>query len=441
MGRLIEKTKSVCPKCMKILDAEVIEENGAVYMKKGCLDHGFFKSILSKYAWYYEGLNNFYDMLSPRKDCFNKKAIKSFQFFPTLKCNLDCNICFTNSKYDDSAEKNIDGHLSLDEIKRMIRTIERPGKRIAILGGEPTLREDLPEVIKIISLAGHHPWLFTNGLKFSSVSYLEKLKKAGLKYVFIWIDTLKDKSIYKKLRGHDLLDEKKLALENLMAVNMPTGIVSVIVRGINEREIGSIIDFVKRNKYIHFLNFRGYSDLGKGRLLSFEEFTFDELVEILVRESNGCLTLKEFFYFQKIIYIIKTLFLHSPVCYMKQDIYIPRGNGKTMREIFNMKSLSEHIDVFEEIYKSSPLKARGYFLKYIFKVLFQNPVFVCLFGQQSLCQNYDNYIKLSVSMFYTPYNYDLTRIQYRCNEAWLPAYADNKLIDYCGMLVKSNPYG
>jgi MoaA/NifB/PqqE/SkfB family radical SAM enzyme len=106
--------------------------------------------------------------------------------------------------------------LSIDEIKSVLRKVGK-GKRIVLMGGEPTIREDLPEIIKLIRKSGNYPILYTNGLKLADISYVKKLKKAGLKQVIITLDGF-DPKVTETLRGNKneyLL--KILALKNLEA--------------------------------------------------------------------------------------------------------------------------------------------------------------------------------------------------------------------------------
>ncbi|MEM3442550.1 MAG: radical SAM protein, partial [Candidatus Bathyarchaeia archaeon] len=66
--QLIKETKSLCPECLKVLDAKIFEENGKVFIKKECPSHGPFQEVYwSSYEQYLraeklrydgEGLNN-----------------------------------------------------------------------------------------------------------------------------------------------------------------------------------------------------------------------------------------------------------------------------------------------------------------------------------------------------------------------------------------------
>jgi len=112
MSVLIENTQSICPKCKRIVEAHTIEENGSVYMVKECAEHGLFKVIISKYSWYYKGLNSLYDKLFPQGHALSNKTIRTLQFYPTKECNLHCPICYTYAHGEDG-DISVKIHLKL----------------------------------------------------------------------------------------------------------------------------------------------------------------------------------------------------------------------------------------------------------------------------------------------------------------------------------------
>lgn len=91
-NNLIRETKSICPECLKTIEADILEINGKVYMVKECPQHGKFQFFLSKHPWYYRQLNDFYFSLMtgifPQRDYIVNL---------TNKCNLSCPICLADS--------------------------------------------------------------------------------------------------------------------------------------------------------------------------------------------------------------------------------------------------------------------------------------------------------------------------------------------------------
>lgn len=432
MGSLIEKTQSICPVCKKIVKADIIEENDSAYMVKNCEEHGIFRAIIARYSWYYKSLNSLYDMLFPKGHCLSDKTIRTILFYPTSKCNLSCSICysFTGENYSEK---------SLDEVKRMIRSIK--GKKIInILGGEPTVREDIFEIIKFFSRAGHFIEFYTNGIKLKDIDYVRRIKNSGVGIVQIGVDTLSDDAVYEKMRGKSLLREKKAALDNLGGLNVKTGIIDVILRGVTERYLSEIIDFTIKNRFIYEISVRGYSHIGRLGFSTNEEFTIDELVSIFEKETNGLVTLEEFCVFQKITYILRYILYNTPQCYMNQHIFLPRY-GKKMRDIFPPDQFNRHICLFEEMFKEYPLQAKIFFLNKIFSKIVNAPFLFLQRGLKSKIPWFDSryYIPLEFAMFYTPYNLDLDKTNKRCVDAWLLSYSRGKLEDYCSFLCSTTP--
>lgn len=427
MSVIIENTKSICPKCKLVIEAKTIEENGSVYMVKECAGHGFFKAIISKYAWYYKGLNTLYDTLFPRGHTLSDKTIRTIQFYPTKQCNLHCPICYTHGH-------GTGGDLSLDEIREMAKSI-KGRKIIGILGGEPTLRADICQIIGIFKKAGHFVEFFTNGLTIKDINYLWTLKRSGIGVIQIGVDSLSDETVYWHMRQEPLLKDKLIALENLKKLGIKTGIIDVIVRGVNEKYISEIMDFARQNPFVREVSIRGYSHIGKLGFSVNEEFTMDELVEIFEKETQGLVTLEEFYIFQKIIYILRYILEDIPQCYVNQHIFVPR-HGKKIRDIFPPDEFSKYLEKFEDMFQHDKFKAKVFIMKKIYSKVTQD---FSLFLQRALkgvMPYFDAryYIELEFAMFYTPYTLDLKKTKKRCADAWLPSYAEGKLESYCSTL-------
>lgn len=425
---IFEKTESICPVCKKVIEADIIEEESSIWMEKSCSIHGFFKAKLAKYAWYYKGLCKLYKLIHHQRCPYSRKNIKLYLLYPTWNCNLNCPICFSNSGVD-----NIHKDPSLEEIRDMVNAIKEPSRHICMLGGEPTIRDDLCEIVRIILKAGHIPLLYTNGIKLANIDYLKKLKMCGLRNINIWLETLKDDNVYQKIRGAKLVAIKRKALDNLKTLNMTTGLCFVLVRGINEGEISDVFNFAQKNNFITRLAVQSYANLGQKCFSREKEFTLDEIIEIICRETKSFITLEEFFLFQKLLYITEFLFLNNYVCDVRQEILIPRNNNKKIRDIFNLQKLIHCLDTFEEIYRESPFKAKTYFFKKIFIRLIQNPKFLSAIVKHIIYPNLpdNNYMNLSVIKLHTAYTYDIKRGLTRCSHAWLPSYTSREFVNLC----------
>jgi uncharacterized radical SAM superfamily Fe-S cluster-containing enzyme len=425
--RVIEQTSSICPKCKQHVEAVIVENNKAAYMKKHCDKHGAFKVLISKYAWYYEGLNQFYNKIATNKYCFGAGRVSDYQLFPRINSNLEYDIFFSNG-----IDETVD--LSLEEIKNNIKNISLPGK-IVMLGGEPTARPDLPDIINIIASRGHRPWLYSNGYRLDDIAYLRKIKKAGLRFIFLWVDALSEDIVYEKIRGRKFLSEKKKILNNLKEIKLPTGVIMTVVKGVNEQQIQDIIDFTALNQFIYATVIKACSYVGRKKFLQQAELPIDELVELVSRQT-GLISVEEFYIFQKLLYAL-FCFTRKPLCYLKQFIYLPRQKNIKLSAIIDFKQLELHLGRFSDMYQENRLKAKAYFLKEILKKCAKHHLFFFLLGWQKFSWCRKHFLRLDFSGYYTEFNYDEKKVKTRCNDIWLPSLAKDEPIDFCRILINS----
>jgi len=331
--QIIRKTKSVCPKCIKKIKADIVEEDGKVYMLKRCQKHGKFKVLISNNAQYYLELEKLLLLCNKKKSNEDKKY---YSLYLTSKCKLNCPICFVNAN-------NVDYKLpSLEYIKNTMKT-----KRkciINLFGGEPTLREDLLEVIRIIKNSKNEPLLYTNGLKISNYAYLKKLVDNGLREIHLQFDGFDDE-VYKKLRGRNLIKIKKKALDNLDRLNVPTVLETTIAKGINEKEMTEILNYGLKNDYVKGIVFRSYGVLGKSSLKHDCRIVVDELLDAIEKQTKGLISKKEVYEFQKMLYLFSYIFsLKNFHCFYNKYFFLlkDKNNKKSFKKPF-------HFNVPQEI--------------------------------------------------------------------------------------------
>ena len=267
---LLGRTKSVCPVCLKVIPADKLTgEDGFVYMKKICPEHGEFKSLIwegdakSYIRWSVQSSVNEPPVNgSPVRngcpyDCglctehLRKGCCMLLEL--TNRCNLKCPVCFA------AAGEKPPRDLSLSEIGRQYDFLMAHGGpfNIQLSGGEPTVRDDLPEIIRLGREKGFTFFqLNTNGRRLArEEGFAESLRAAGLNTVFLQFDGLEDE-VYITLRGRALLDLKLKAVENCAAAGLGIVLVPVIARGVNEGETGKILRFALDNmpavRGVHF---------------------------------------------------------------------------------------------------------------------------------------------------------------------------------------------
>jgi uncharacterized radical SAM superfamily Fe-S cluster-containing enzyme len=257
--------ETLCPECLSVIKGWYEEIDGKVYIIKQCPEHGEYKTLFWNDAELYkkfketevhaacdkslgEGKNCPFDCglcdLHEGKTCTAVLEI-------TYKCNMHCPVCFADTekvKYDPD----------LNQIRKMYETVLKDGTpSIQLSGGEPTTREDLPEIIKMGKELGFpHIQVNTNGVILANDdNYATTLKDAGCDLVYLQFDGLRDE-IYQFTRGKDMVDIKLKAIENCKKAGLGVLLVVTVTPRANLSDIGDIVEFAKNNlptvRGIHF---------------------------------------------------------------------------------------------------------------------------------------------------------------------------------------------
>ena len=263
MGDPFRKTRSVCPVCLRNLPASLErEEGGRIVLQRECPVHGSFRVPV------WEGRFDFEQWLLGAEAlpagsalrcpgncglCAEHESESCCVLLEVTKhCNLRCRFCFANGGCvaDDPP---------LDELKEAVRDIAvRCGQPLLQLsGGEPTLRDDLPVLVRFAKEAGiRYVQLNTNGLRLArEPDYARQLAEAGLDIVFLQFDGLRDE-IYETLRGAALLEEKREAIRVCAELRVGVTLVPTVVPGVNDSELGAIVAFAREQapgvRGVHF---------------------------------------------------------------------------------------------------------------------------------------------------------------------------------------------
>ncbi len=258
--RVLDKTTALCPQCLKELPAQIYRDaQGAVWMDRTCLEHGRVATRIWPDAEHYEWLCS---LAFPKVNPVNTIAAEApcphgcgtcarherkgtlLEIEVTQKCNLHCPVCFMSA--DDC-----EGDPTLAEIDAMYDTIARSvgyDGAVQITGGEPTCRDDLPEIIARGREKGF--WgieVNTNGLVIASrEGYLEQLVAAGLTGVYLSFDGLTG-DVYEATCGADLLAVKLKAVQRCREVGIQCVLAATIVSGLNDGQLGALLRYALEN--------------------------------------------------------------------------------------------------------------------------------------------------------------------------------------------------
>ncbi|KYH36889.1 MAG: molybdenum cofactor biosynthesis protein, partial [Candidatus Bathyarchaeota archaeon B23] len=311
----IKETKSLCPECLRVLPATIYEEGGRVYIKKTCPEHGEWTDLYwGDYEQYMKAFK--YEHLGKKLDNPRTKAKMGCPYDcglcsehnshtvlgiidVTNRCNLRCPICF--------AHAGAAGYLyepSYEEIEGMLRNLREnrpvPTPALQFSGGEPTVREDLPDLVRLAKRLGfNHVEVNTNGILLAeSVDYCKTLLEAGVDTFYLQFDGVTPKP-YIAARGFNLLEIKMRALQNLREAGCRSVVlVPTLVGGVNDEEIGGIIHFAIENRdIIRCVNFQPVSITGRINRRERERMrvTIPDLMRLAEEQTGGLIKREDWY--------------------------------------------------------------------------------------------------------------------------------------------------
>ncbi len=462
----IKSTKSLCPECLKVLDATIYEDGGKVYIKKTCQEHGEFEELYwSDYDQYVRAEKLRYDgdgLNNPRTktvngcpyDCGICPEHKSHTALAiidvTNRCNLKCPVCFANA-----AAAGYVYEPSQEDITGMLENLRAndpvPATALQFSGGEPTIRNDLFDLVRKAKEVGfRHVEINTNGVRISQdVEYARKLKEAGVSTVYLQFDGLTS-DVYKFIRGVDLLETKMKAIKNLREAGIHSIVLVVtLIKGVNDSQLGDIIDFAVKNfDMIRCINVQPVSLCGR---LPAEErakmrITIPDFMQLVEDQTGGTIKTSDFYPVPTVVPVSKAVgalqdkryveFTAHPHCGMATYLFVENGKITPITRYANVDKFTKSMrKVYEEASKGNKNRAKlrllsaarhvkfSFLRKYVLRVLTEG-------SYQSLGDLQRKSILLSSMHFMDPYNFDLERVQ-RCVIHY--AVPDGRIIPFCTM--------
>ena len=346
----LEHTQSLCSKCLRVIDAKIIRtDDNQIVLRKWCREHGFESCLLHSDAdWYIHAQKYNRPGDIPLKfptqvergcpyDCGvcpdHEQHMCLGLIDLTDACNLACPTCFADSKGTS--------YLSMDQIKAALDGFieqEGVGAVVQFSGGEPTMH---PDVIEAVKQAVERPtevvMINTNGIKMAQdedfVKRLVDVSDYKLE-IYLQFDGFTDE-VNKAIRGAKMADMKMKAIENMLKHGLPINLAAVIQRGINEDQIGKIVEFGIKTKGIRGVNFQPAFAAGRfDHIMNpMDRVTNTEIMQALETQTDGMFR--------------KTDFLPLPCSHPSQiALTYAYIKGKKVKPIPRFVNLDPYMDQF-----------------------------------------------------------------------------------------------
>jgi hypothetical protein len=295
-----ELTRSICPTCRRVIDAKVLLRDNNVYMSKRCPQCGPFMSLIYADASAYISYAQ-----------YNKPGTTPLAFGADIEhgcphdcglcpeheqhaclgiievnstCDMDCPLCFADAAPGFS--------LTLEEVEQMlddyVRTEGNP-EVVQFSGGEPTIHPRIVEFVRAAQARNiRFIMLNTNGKRIARDDrFLEQLNEVRPAFYFQFDGF--DSQTYRIIRGEpDILEEKLRALDRLATIGLNVTLVPAIERGVNEHEIGRIIDFAIEHPAIRGITFQPAFHAGRHMPHDpMRRMTIPEIVRLIEAQTGG----------------------------------------------------------------------------------------------------------------------------------------------------------
>lgn len=275
---------SICSTCFRRVDAKIVFQDGCVYLLKRCPQHGSERVLVADDVDYYRRCREVFVKPPEMPERYNTPVKWGCPYDCGLcpdheqhscltlveicdACNLSCPICYAESG------PHRDSYRSLSQIEAMLDAVvanETHPDVVQISGGEPTLH---PDFFRVLDMARERPirhlMVNTNGIRIAQdAAFAERLAAYLPQFeIYLQWDSLEREPLM-QLRGADLRSIRHKALERLNALNIATTLVATVSKGVNDGELGRIVDFALGQRCVRGVTFQPVQQAG--RVMGFE---------------------------------------------------------------------------------------------------------------------------------------------------------------------------
>lgn len=298
-----DQTVSLCEHCLRRIEAKHVIEDDKVWMEKWCPAHGRSRVLISTDVAFWRCGREVYVKAPEMPLRFNTQSLWGCPYDCGLcpdhmqhscltvievtdYCNLSCPVCYAGSGPHRTQ------HRTLEEIERMLDAVvanEGQPDVVQISGGEPT---EHPQFWEILDAARKRPirhlMLNTNGVRIAKdAEFAKRLAQYAPGFeVYLQFDSL-NKAALTTLRGVDLRQVRERALSNLNAAQVSTTLVMTVARGVNDNEIGEVVEFAAAQPCVRGVTIQPIQFAGRVQGVdSRQRLTQSEVRALLLAQSD-----------------------------------------------------------------------------------------------------------------------------------------------------------
>ncbi|MCG2712347.1 MAG: radical SAM protein [Candidatus Omnitrophica bacterium] len=351
--QILRKTEGVCEHCGNRVDAFMVKIGEDIFFEKHCPEHGIC-CVRIAFSKYYEGLEKFYFSITEKKEYC---SVEMVELVVSFSCNMNCPVCYLG----DFTKTLKDYNPTLQEIERFLKTTQH--RALVISGAEATCREDLCDIIKLLKSYGKTVSLNTNGIKLTDFEYVSRLKNAGLDRVNMQFTGFSSEAEI-TLRGNDYIEKKLQALENLRKLNVSTGLNVLIAGGLNDSQIGRIIEFAAKNKNIKMVNLSTMIFVGNTKDYPRSYYLMpDDIIQFVEDQTKQSIKPNNVYIFKKLEIVISS-FLNKNTCLYHQGYVLVRKDGgiRPIDYYVDLGKIEPYLDKYQKLYLRNIVLAKLYLL-------------------------------------------------------------------------------
>jgi uncharacterized radical SAM superfamily Fe-S cluster-containing enzyme len=455
-------TQSLCPDCLAVVPAKIIDRRGRIYFRKTCPEHGQRDDFVCSDAKYYDQMEFALPARTPAM----------FGVEPEKGCPLDCGLCTEHEQHTCVGVLEITSscnltcpmcyaasgpggkHLSLADCKRQIdRLVEVEGRAevCQLSGGEPTIHPQFGEILEYaLSREIDYVMINTNGIRFARDPALIELatRHKDRLEVYFQLDGLND-DVLVALRGEPLLETKLAALEALGRAGIHVTLVATLQGGVNDDQLGPLVDFGLSKPWITGISFQPATYSGRHVLPEQLErrITFPDVIKGVAAQTQDQFREDDFL----------PLPCAHPNCHQIAIAYRTGGSAVPVTRFIDARA---NLDLLANGISFTRARSRDLILSYLGRQACcggdcngqmtndQAPMTKQIQNQKSIIHNSiaddffsqvvaqklgaENLFRITITSFLDAYNFDVRRVMKCCTHHVLPT---GHVIPFCAYNV------